>query len=417
VTGVQTCALPIWRLWGRGPLGYHLVNVALHALGAVLFFLLLRHLEVPGAWVAAAIFALHPLHVESVAWITERKNVLSLPLGLGAALAYLGFALPRGDAAGGRWGRRYALALALFVAALLAKSVTATLPAAILVALWWKRGRVGWRDLLPLLPFFAAGAGLGLHTAWLEKHHVGAHGPDWDLSVVEHALVAGRALWFYAAKLLWPRPLTFFYPRWQVDAGKLWWYAFAFGALGAAALLWRARGRWGRGPLAAAAVYAIALGPVSGFFNVYPMRFSFVADHFAYHASLAPIALAGAGLAALGRWLAPRPGAAVRAGSVAVLLAALGALTWSRCGAFRDEETLWRDTLAKNPAAFLAQNNLGVLLAARGERAAARERYAAAMRLKPDWAEPYYNLGVVLDEDGDVAGAEAQYQRDRKSVV
>jgi hypothetical protein len=211
------------HLWGLNPLGYHLVNLVLHALGAILLWRGLLRLGIPGAWLAAAIFAVHPVEVESVAWITERKNVLSAVFYFAAALTYLRFETARDekDQAGQRWYLYFA-SLFLFVLALLSKTVACSLPAALLLVRWWKSGRIKWRDILALLPFFAFGLGLGLLTAWLEKHHVRAEGEEWALTFGQRFLIAGRALWFYASKLLWPANLIFIYPRWDVSAAFGW---------------------------------------------------------------------------------------------------------------------------------------------------------------------------------------------------
>lgn len=190
-------------LWGDDPTGYHLVNLALHAGSAFLVALILRRLAVPGAFLAAVVFALHPVHVESVAWITEMKNTLSAVFYLSAMLCYLRFDENRG----GRW---YAAALGLFLLALLSKTVTATLPAALLVIFWWRRGRLDWRsDVLPLAPFLLLGAVSGLFTAWVERTINGAEGAEFQFSLVERCLIAGRAIWFYLGKLLWPADLIF----------------------------------------------------------------------------------------------------------------------------------------------------------------------------------------------------------------
>ncbi|HUR20594.1 MAG TPA: glycosyltransferase family 39 protein, partial [Vicinamibacterales bacterium] len=199
------------RMFGDVTLGYHLVNIGLHATSAFLFAVILRRLAVPGAVLAAFIFALHPVHVESVAWITELKNTLSAVLYLGAFLAYLHFDTDRRR-------RPYAIALGLFALALLSKTVTATMPAALLVVFWWQRGRLRLReDVLPLLPFFALGLTAGVVTSWVERTHIGAGGAEFDLSLIERGLIAGRAIWFYLAKLVWPADLVFIYRRWTID--------------------------------------------------------------------------------------------------------------------------------------------------------------------------------------------------------
>ena len=171
-----------YRLWGLSPRGYHLDNMLLHATAAVLLWRLLLRLAVPAAWFAAAIFALHPVQVESVAWVTERKNVLSLSLALAAMLWYLRFApasppapsdASERDPAAARWGW-YAAAFVTFALALLAKTVVLSVPAVLLVIYWWKRGRLSWRDVVPLIPWFALGLTLAAITLWMETHHVGA---------------------------------------------------------------------------------------------------------------------------------------------------------------------------------------------------------------------------------------------------
>ena len=401
------------HLWGLNPLGYHLVNVLLHALNAILLWHLLRRLSLSGAWLAAAIFALHPVHVESVAWITERKNVLSAALYLGAAVSYLRFAggtqaAEKTAEAPARRRFAYALALALFGGALLAKSITASLPAALLLVAWWRRGRIGWGDVAPLLPLFLMGAVFGLHTAYLEKNHVGALGPDWDFTALQRCLIAGRVPWFYAGKLLWPDPLIFFYPRWQVDAAELRNYFFPLGAVALVALLWTRR-RQGRGALTAVLFFIGTLVPVSGFFNFFPMRFSFVADHFQYLASIGPIALF---CGALGRRLSsppPRRAGFLAPVAAAALLLVLATLSWRQCRTYASEETLWRTTLAQNPGAFIAHDNLGVLLDKQGHLLEAKSHFEQVLKIKPDFANTYFNLGAVLGKLGNADGARAVY--------
>ncbi len=398
------------RLWGVNPLGYHLVNVMLHGLNAVLVWLLLRNLSVPGAWLAAAIFALHPVHVESVAWITERKNVLSGTGYLGSLLAYLRFLSCRpGREAARRRRVLYGLSLALFIAALLSKTVTSTLPAAVLLILWWKRGRVGWRDVFPLVPMFAAGAILGMHTAYLERTHVGAMGPEWDFSLPERVLIAFRALWFYAAKLVWPHPLIFIYPRWEIDATRWSQYLFVLAGGAAVVSLWLLRHRIGRGPLAAALFFGGTLFPALGFFDIYPMRFSFVADHFQYLASLGPIVLvAASGAYAAGRLR--KPGRTILGAAAALLLVCLGLLSWRQGTHYSGVESIWRDTIKKNPGSFLAHTNLGALLQGEGNLEEARQHYEQALRFKPDYSLAHANLGVLYEWRGDFGRARLHYE-------
>ena len=292
-----------------------------------------------------------------------------------------------------RWGY-YWLAFAFFVCAVLSKTVTCTLPAAILVLIWWKRGRVGWRDVCPLVPFCVVGAALGWTTAWIEKYRAGAEGTEWGYGFAERLLIAGRAVWFYAAKLALPAKLTFIYPRWNIDAGQWWQWLFPLAAVTAAVALWVWRRRIGRGPLAAMLFFVGTLGPALGFVNVYPMRYSFVADHFQYLASAGLIAAAVAAAATVVKQRT------VRIVSGVVVIALFSVLTARQGQIYHDQETLWRDTLAKNPDCWMAHNNLGVLLAARGDLPAARAEYQAALRIKPDVYDPYNNLGNLMETGG-----------------
>ncbi len=374
-------------LWGDSTVAYHLLNVVLHATAACLFARLLQRLAVPGAWFAALLFALHPVCVESVAWISEQKNTLSAVFYLLAALAYLRFH-------NGRRPAQYAAATALFALALLTKTVTATLPAALLVVLWWQHGRLDWRrDVLPLLPWFALGALSGLGTAHFERELIGAQGSDFALAFDERLLLAGRVVWFYLGKLLWPADLIFIYPRWTVDASQLWQWLFpAAGLALLTALLWLALARRRRAPLAAALLFGGTLFPVLGFFNVYPFVFSYVADHFQYLASLAVFALAGAGLSTLATRL---PRRAALSGA-ALLLGILGTLTGLQSRTYRDITTLYETTLQRNPACWMAHQNLAIALAESGNVDAAIAHLRTALAIKPDNAAAENNLGDNL---------------------
>jgi tetratricopeptide (TPR) repeat protein len=389
-----------YRIWQLDPTGYHVVNLLLHAVAAVLVWRLLKGLGVPAAWAAAAIFALHPVHVESVAWITERKNVLSGVFYLGSALAYLQYTMGpehQRDRSGSRG--LYAASLALFLCALLSKTVTLSLPAALLLVLWWKRGRTSRADVYALIPFFAIGVVFGLLTLWIEMNLVGTKGEAWELPIIDRWLLAGRALWFYAYKLSWPMELMFIYPRWELNAHDWRQYLFPAAAMGCVLALWLGRSRIGRGPLVAVLFFAGTLVPALGFFNVYPFRYSFVADHFQYLASLGLITLG----AALGQCASDRFGSrgkGIAALAVALILGLLGLLGWRHQHQFSDLETLWRSTLERNPDAWIAHNNLGNLLHVRGEMDEAADHYLQALQLKPDFTDAHHNLALVLQLQG-----------------
>ncbi|MGA7990644.1 MAG: O-GlcNAc transferase, partial [Thermoanaerobaculia bacterium] len=302
------------RLWGLAPLGYHLVNILLHAGSALLLWALLARLGLPAAGWAAALFGLHPMCVESVAWVTERKNTLSLFLSLLAMLAYLAARDDRektGDSHRKGKGRRPAQATAaprpflpfmgflLFVLALFAKTTAVVVPAVLLVLVWWRRGQIRAKDVGPLVPWFAAGLLLAAHTAWLERTVVQAAGSEWSLSLPGRIVLAGRVLAFYLAKFALPADLAFIYPRWNVDPlAPLQWLP-ALAALAFLVIAWRSTARTGRGPLAGLLLFGGVLFPAMGFFNVYAMRYSYVADHFAYQAVAVASACAVCGAASL----------------------------------------------------------------------------------------------------------------------
>ena len=378
------------RLFGDVPQGYHLVNILLHGFAAFLLLKLLRRLAVPGAELAAGIFALHPVFVESVAWISELKNTLSGVCYLSAALAYLEFASTRNKKA-------YAFAFFLFLFGLLSKSVIATLPAAMLVLFWWKRGKVQFRqDVFPLVPFFSIGIAAGLFTAWVERHFIGASGKEFAFTFVERCLIAGRALWFYLGKLVWPDKLIFIYPRWTISQSDAWQYVFPIAAIVLLGIAWAYR-RHHRGPLAGLLFFGGTLFPALGFFNVYPFIYSFVADHFQYLASLGVITVFSAGIAVS---LQKRRmwGEGVGFTICIVLLLGLGNLTWRQSRMYTNVETLWRTTLKRNPNCPMAYNNLGNFLLRKGEVSEALENFEAALRLQPDYVDARYSLGAALFE-------------------
>jgi protein O-mannosyl-transferase len=395
------------RMWGDAVVGYHLTNVALHALSACLVVMIMKRLSLPGAWFGGFVFALHPVHVESVAWISEQKSTLSGVFYLAALLTYLHFYQ---DFDQDRRKSKYLLATGLFVLALLSKTVTATLPAVLLVIFWWRRGRLEWkRDVQPLFPWFALGISAGLFTAWVERTLIGARGADFLLTPVQRVLIAGRAICFYAGKLLWPTNLTFFYPHWNVDPGVCWQWLFPAGvsALGIS-LVFAAR-RY-RGPLAGFLIFCGTLFPVLGFLNVYPFRYSYVADHFQYLASLGIIVPVSSVLVPAIERISSRR--AVGIACCFMLIVVLGVLTCRQCRMYRDIETLYRESLARNPGSWLAHYNLGVLFAEMpGRLPDAIAEYQAALQIKPDYVEAHVNLGSSLWQmPGRQPEAIAEYQ-------
>jgi hypothetical protein len=299
----------------------------------------------------------------------------------------------------------YFASLGLYVLGLLTKPpMIAMMPAALLVIFWWQRGDVSWkRDVSPLVPFFVLGALGGLMTAWMERKVVGAEGVAFDLTLLQRCLLAGRVIWFYFGKLVWPVDLVFMYPRWNIDPRQWWQWLYPLTTLGVFAGLWRVRRRW-RGPLAACLLFVGTLTPVLGFLNVYPFIFSFVADHFQYMASLGIIALISAGMA-IGLERASPP---IRRAGVALcilLVGTLAVLTSKQCRMYTDVTTLYRTIVGRNPDAWAAQNNLGTILSAQGRHHEAIEHYREAVRVRPDYFQGHFNLGMALATTGQLPEA------------
>jgi len=422
-----------YRLWGGQVAAYHWVNLVEHLVATGLLLLILRRLKIPGASLAAAIFALHPVNVESVAWISEQKNTLSAVFYLSAMLVYLKFdetwrSVDVESAAltseqkntllvvfylnvklwylkfvKTRQWKYYGLAVALFVLGLLTKTVIATLPAALLVVFWWQRGTLSWRrDVAPLVPWFVLGVVAGLVTAWVERTIIGASGEGFEFTLLQRSLLAGRVLCFYVSKLFWPANLMFIYPRWEVDPAVWWQWTFSVACILLTVGLWLAR-KWSRAPLTGWLFFVGTLFPVLGFLNVFPFIFSFVANHFIYLASLGIIVPVSAGLVlAIGqlveRWVqADRQQQILRLGFGAgvVLVVVLAVLAQQQARTYADGATLYRATIEKNPDCWMACNNLGAILRRRGEDEAAIEVLKQAVKLRPNYGQAYNNLGLV----------------------
>ena len=393
-------------LWGLHPVGYHFVNILFHALNALLVWVVLRRLALPGSWLAAAIWAVHPVNVESVAWITELKNTQSTLFYLLALLAWMKYA----DRETGRPWRFYGLALVLQALALFSKTTACTLPAALLLVLWLRKEPIGWRRLVQVAPFLALGVAMGLISVWWEAH-LGNYGNELDYSFngLERLLIATHALWFYVTKLVWPAKLAFSYPRWEIDVRDPRQYTWLIGCVAMALFLWWRRRVLGRAPVAAVVFFVAALSPLLGFIPLYTFRYTFVADHYQYVASIGLIALFAAAVSSrVDTW---QLGTTGRCALLASLLFALGALTWRQAHIYHDEESLWRDTIAKNPASWMAHTDLAGVLLESGRATEALEEAEQTLRIKPDCAEGHYNLGNVLVSVGKVDEGIGHYEQ------
>jgi Flp pilus assembly protein TadD len=386
---------------GLEPFGYHLVNVLLHAASGVMLWRLLVALRLPGAPLAAGLFLLHPVQVESVAWVTERKNVLSMAFALASVLAwtrFLGDGRPFAQRAG-----TLGAAFLLFVLAMLSKTTAVAVPVAMAAIAWWRPGgRDGARRIAALLvPFFALGAAMGLFTAHVEATHVGARGPEFERDAVERLLHASRAWWEYLRLWAWPADRCFVHPAFTGGAAA-GWAAFGAGLAAAAAAVLAAR-RGVRGAMVAFLAFSAGVFPALGFVNLFPLRFAPVADHFMYVATV-PLAAATAWAACralrAGADASPSHRARAAVAASAAALAALGAISFAEAGTYRDAETLWRVTLARNPDAWLASNNLATILLRRSEAAADAGDAASAAGLLAECEalmEPAVRLAGAID--------------------
>jgi Flp pilus assembly protein TadD len=460
------------RAFGLADLtGYHAVNALIHSANAILLWRLLRRLDVRGAFVIAAIWGLHPVDAESVAYITEHKNTVSglfYLLTMGALLRYFGV-IAGAAAHRGRW---YLAALVLFAAALGAKSTAVTLPAAALLLVWWKSGRITRGNLWAILPFVLLAGASGSLTQYIETHTTGEWQSVYGLSPVGKILVAGRALFFYTGKLLWPTRLAFTYPRWIPDPSAAWQWVFPVAFAAVVTALWLCRHRIGRGPLVGVLFFCGTLVPALGFFHVLYQRYSFVADHFQYMASMGMIAVLVGSLAQL---KLPRR---VEIFASALLILLLMILTARSSRRFQSDESVWATSLwfdGGNPLANLnyatdiqkrgqldeaipylrrsamspmlipnvciqmgenseARGNYplalryygqatelaspeplphlqyGTMLLVTGQLPAAAGQLRMAIQLDPEMAEAYDNLGVCLLRMGDPAGARREFE-------
>ena len=399
-----------YPLWGLAPLPYHLVNVLLHGLGAVVLWRVLRSLQVPGAWLGATLWALHPVQVESVAWITEMKNTQS---GLFFLLSILFFVRGLNARAINRLsgnGWNHGLTLVFAALAMASKSSTVVLPIVLGLCAWWVEGRWRWRNLSVLAPIGLMTILPSLLTLWTQKLLLhGSEDLQYDRSLPERLITAGDAVWFYLGKLLWPHPLIFIYPRWEVDAVYGMSYLPLLATLILLFALWRKRETWSRPYFFAFAYFLGALLPVLGLVDGFFWRYSLVGDHFQYLASMGPLALAGATLTRLADFVIP--GKFWMQSSLFVgLLLVLAIGSWQRTWAYESEETLWTVTLAQNPNCWLAQNNLGIILVQKGEIDAAIAQYQRALEINPNLAEVHNNLGNAFIKKGQVREAMGQYQ-------
>jgi len=398
-------------LWGLAPLPYHLVNVLLHGACAVLLWRVLLSLKIPGAWLGAALWALHPVEVESVAWITEMKNTESGLFFLLSILFFVKWLRTKDlkERIGGGW--YYALTLVFAALAMASKSSTVILPVALCLCAWWIEGRWHWRNLARVIPVFLMSIAASALSIWTQNLHLGAHiDPQFVRSWPERLATAGDAVWFYLGKLIWPHPLITIYPRWKIDAGQVVSYLPLLAVIVVLFILWLKRDSWLRPCFFIFAYFLAALLPVLGLIDNPIFHYSLVFDHFQYLASMGPLALAGAGIVRLSDFV--NPGKSWLLSSLcAGLLLILGLLSWQRAWVYESHETLWTDALAKNPNCWVGHGNLGEAFFQKGQVDKAVAQFKTALEINSNYADAYNNLGAALAQKGQVDEAIAQFQK------
>lgn len=398
------------RLWDFEPTGFHVDNVLVHALSSLLIWRVLLRLKVPAAWLAAMVFAIHPVNVESVAWVTQRKNVLCLLFYSASLLCFLRF-----DA--GRAVRWYWLAFAAFAASMLSKSAGATLPIVLLLFAWWQRGTITRRDVIRSLPFFAVTALMSAVEIWVQTNRSIAGEVIRDAGFFERLAVSGWIAWFYFYKAVLPINLAFVYPLWEIDPWN--WLSYVPGVSLVILLVacWRFRSTWGRAGLFALVYFAVTLGPVLGFVDFFYMKYSLVGDHYQYLSIIGIIALViGSAATATGRMAGNRRQQLRYSGALVVVV--LGYTTWQQAGVYKDELTLWLDTLEKNPKSWMAHDNCGIVRSNRGEHQKAVQRFQTAdklvqslLHLERDKAMVRFNLANELRLLGQFPAAISYYEK------
>jgi len=384
--------------------------VLLHGAAAILLWQLLKRLRVPGAWLAGAIFALHPVCVMSVAWITELKNVLSTTLALGATLAYLratGLDEFGETPQPGQGSDRpinlnlpfYALSIGLFLLAMLAKTAVSFLPITLLIITWWRRRKLTWPALWPVLPMLGIVALLGYITVGVETSSGGAVGEHFHLSFPARVLVSGRSFWFYLEHALVPRLSPFLYGRWDVNPAAWWQWLFPAATIALLAAAWQFRQKIGRGTVAALLHFFLTTSFLILLVVPYFTTFSFVSDHWQYYGMPALAALVAAGIVRAVQVFA-KGDLNVQAAVGGVLLAGLGVLTWFQCGMYRNGETLWSTTIKRSPDCAQAHTRYGDILFQRHDVDNAVREFQTAITLDANDPETHYNLGNAFAQQG-----------------
>lgn len=379
-----------WHLWGANTLAYHLVNILVQAVDAILLWRVLVNLNLRSAWIAAAIWAIHPVQVETVGWVVEQKSLFSALFLFPAILAWMRFSSIRSEHPPGtpfltpREWRMYILGTLAYILALTSKTDVCIIPIVLLLVLGWKRGHIHRRDVLLLTPWLVLGFIAALITIHLEHSQAGANGPEFHFTIAQHLIIAGQDLWFYPCKLFWPWPLMAVYPRWHISHPAIWEWIFPITGFAVPVLLLALSRKIGRGPFVAVAAYGLMISPLLGFIAFYTEIYTFVADHYQYLAAIGIIVLVTEGVAGLlhrnnlrGKAAAdqagagrgdpasvdisdgPEPNRRLAIAISALVLLVLGTITWAQCETYTPPARLWTHDLKYYPGSWVAMENIG----------------------------------------------------------
>ncbi len=389
------------QVFGLNPFVSHVINALLHGLNGVLVWQIMRRLGLRGAWLAGLLFLVHPVTVDAVANIFQRKTVLAGSLYFAALLCYLIY----DERPLKRW---LAGSLLFFTLAVLSKSSALMLPPTILVLLAWRHK--GWprQHLWPLLPFFVVSLVLGMVGLQFQQQHMLAEGYSpggW----IERISNAGHIIFFYLQKAFWPVDLVFVYPRWEVmaDAGAFIPDALVLIFLAAA---WVFRGTWGAGILALTSIYLLNLFPVLGAVDIVYFRFSWVADRFQYISLAALICAVVHGVSVLISTSPLRLRLPIAASLATVVVVPLAVLSWDQASVFQNEERVWQRVVERYPDSWLGHLNLGVYLSSNKRFDEGFDHMLLAHTLRSDEPLIDFNLGKIAEQSGRPREAEQYYE-------
>ncbi|MDP8215916.1 MAG: tetratricopeptide repeat protein [Candidatus Kaelpia imicola] len=397
------------KAWGLNPKGYHILSLVIHILNALLLYSLIKKLFYPLAFPVALIFAIHPIGVETVAWASELKNLLALFFFLLSFSGYLKFLSTKKS-------KYYLLTIIAFIAAVFSKYTAVSFAFIPLLHGFWLKGKIKKRELKLSIPFILIGLLAGLNAVFTEIYNVGARGAEWSLSYLDKMILIGKTSLFYIYKVIYPKDFIFIYPRWQIRTLDILEWLPILTLLSLISLLSLYRKRVNRAITALFTFYLISIFPASGFFNVFPMKYSYVADHFSYLSTPWIILLFFALIYPSYRYLLKtiKPKKSIYLKLILTITLSITAIFLSigsnrLTGNYKDEITLYKSIIAKNPGCWMANANLAILYTESDKNRLALKHYRDAIASEPNVASIYYNLGNLYYKIGDYDSAINSY--------